>query len=304
MSAVQLSSLFRCAGRALLDVAVDQSFNFRTTRRRQQAFIRELLSKTNGARERRVIVSMSTLPDRIDGLRPTLESLLNQTWAPDEIVLAVPKFSVRQQRGYTIPNYLASIPQLRLLHCENDFGPATKFIPIVQEELAAGRRTTLIVVVDDDRIYPRDSIALYLHYSAELPDAALCFRGGAIPRGLDWRWPQAKLLFGVDLQKPERVAVITGCGSYLIQPRFFDETLWDYSAAPEGAFYMDDMWISGCLDRRGVQKYVIPASRMMRTALRQLGTMTLHDIPKGRRYSNNETIAFFSKNWNVFHSKR
>jgi len=26
---------------------------------------------------------------------------------------------------------------------------------------------------------------------------------------------------------------------------------------------MDDMWISGCLERRGVEKYVIPASNMM-----------------------------------------
>jgi hypothetical protein len=66
---------------------------------------------------------------------------------------------------------------------------------------------------------------------------------------------------------------------------------------------MDDIWISGCLDRRGVEKYVIPASRMMRTALRQFGTMTLHDVPNGRRHSNNETIEFFSSSWNIFSSR-
>ncbi len=96
---------------------------------------------------------------------------------------------------------------------------------------------------------------------------------------------------------------MTGCGSYLIQPRFFDEALWDYSAAPKEAFYMDDIWISGCLDRRSVEKYVIPASRMMRTALRQFGTMTLHDVPNGRRHNNNETIEFFSSSWNIFSSR-
>ena len=39
---------------------------------------------------------------------------------------------------------------------------------------------------------------------------------------------------------------------------------------------------------------------MMRTAARQLGTLTLHDIPGGRRQSNNETIRFFQSSWNVF----
>jgi len=134
-----------------------------------------------------------------------------------------------------------------------------------------------------------------------LPDAALCFRGGPMPRSLNWR--DCKIEYGVDLQTPNQTAVITGCGSYLIQPRFFDESLWDYSTAPAGAFYMDDMWISGCLERHGVDRYVIPASGMMRTVFRQIGTMTLHDVPNGRRQHNNETIAFFSANWKVFRSR-
>jgi hypothetical protein len=157
------------------------------------------------------------------------------------------------------------------------------------------------MVIDDDRIYPRNSLELYLHYHTQLPDAALCFRGGPIPRSLNWR--HSRIDFGVDLRAPRRTAVITGCGSYLIQPRFFDDSLWDYSVAPKGAFYMDDMWISGCLERRGVERYVIPASSMMRTALRQLGTMTLHDVPNGRRHNNNETIAFFNANWKIFTSR-
>ncbi|HLW36470.1 MAG TPA: glycosyltransferase [Chthoniobacterales bacterium] len=241
------------------------------------------------------------MPDRIGGLQPTLDSLLNQTRPSDEIVIAVPRFSIRQEREYTIPDYLLQNPKVRILRCEKDWGPATKFIAVVQDELASLRNDTLIMVVDDDRIYPRNSIELYLHYHAQLPDAALCFRGGPIPRSLNWR--DCKIEFGIDLQAPKPTAVMTGCGSYLIQPRFFDSSLWDYSAAPASAFYMDDMWISGSLERRGVDRYIIPASDMMRTALRQLGTMTLHDVPSGRRHHNNETIAFFSANWKIFTSR-
>ena len=120
-----------------------------------------------------------------------------------------------------------------------------------------------------------------------------------IPRSLNWR--HSKLIYAVDVQNPQRVTVITGCRRYLIQPRFLDSSLWDYSTAPEGAFYMDDMWINGCLERRGVEKYVIPASNMMRTDIRQFGTMMLHDVPNGRRH-NNKTVEFFSSSWNIFTS--
>ena len=288
-------------GRAALDLISDYSFYFRLKRRRQQRFIRQLLANSNSLPEKRIIASLSTMPDRIGRLQPTLDSLLNQTRPPDEIVLAVPEFSIRQQREYEIPDYLAQIPKVRVLRCEKDWGPATKFIAVVRDELAASRKDTLIMVFDDDRICPPDSIKLYLHYHEQLPDAVLCFRGGPMPRSLNWR--DCKIEFGVDLQAPKQTAVITGCGSYLIQPRFFDELLWDYSTAPAGAFYMDDMWISGCLERRGVDRYIIPASDTSRTVLRQIGTMTLHDVPDGRRQHNNETIAFFSANWKGFTSR-
>ena len=268
--------------------------------RRQVRFIRETLASSKKSGDRRVIVSLSTVPERIGNLGPTVRSLLRQTSPPDEIVLAIPEFSIREQRPYAVPKHVSRWPRMRVLHCQKDWGPATKFIPIVREELAAGRGNTLIMVVDDDRIYPRDALETYLHYNKQLPDAALCFRGAAMPRDLDWR--HAKMIRASELRQPQPAAVITGCGSYLIQPRFFDESLCDYSQAPKGAFYMDDIWISGCLARRNVKRYVVPASAMMRSVFRQRRTLSLHDVPDGRQYNNNETIAFFGDAWDVFAS--
>jgi hypothetical protein len=270
-------------------------------KRRQQAhFIRETLAGSSKSDGRRVIASLTTVPERIGNLGPTIRSLLRQTRPPDEIVLALPEFSIREQRPYEVPEYVSRLPRLRILHCRRDWGPATKFIPIVREELAAGRGETLLMVVDDDRVYPRDALETYLHYNRQLPDAALCFRGAAMPRNLDWR--DARMIRARELRQPQPAAVITGCGSYLIQPMFFDESLWDYSRAPRGAFYMDDIWISGCLARRNVKRYVVPASAMMRSVFRQRRTLSLHDVPDGRQYNNNETIAFFGDAWDVFAS--
>jgi len=73
-----------------------------------------------------------------------------------------------------------------------------------------------------------------------------------MPRTLDWR--HARMIKASELREPEAVAVITECGSYLIQPRFFDESLSDYSRTPQGALFMDDIWVSGSLTRRKVQR--------------------------------------------------
>jgi Glycosyl transferase family 2 len=267
----------------------------------QVRFIRNLLRNGRhraGSNRRRVIAALSTLPDRIANLDPTIQCLISQTRPPDEIVIAVPEFSLRQQTHYIVPEYLAQYPTVRILRCVRDWGPATKFIPVVQEELAAGRGDTLIMVLDDDRTYPCDALETYLHYHLQLPDAALCFRGSFMPP--DFVWHRAKTLLADRIREPEKVAVVTGCGSYLIQPRFFDAQLWDYSAAPGGAFYMDDIWISGWLDRGKIDKYVVPASAMMRTVPQQRRTMTLHDVPHGRRQNNDEVIAFFRDTWKLF----
>jgi hypothetical protein len=111
-------------------------------------------------------------------------------------------------------------------------------------------------------------------------------------------WDDAKMIYAKDLREPRPVAVITGCGSYLVRARFFDRSLWDYSGAPSVAFYIDDIWISAWLSRRGVKRYVVPASAMMRSVRRQRRTVSLNKIP-GRQKLNNEMIAFFRDAWDI-----
>src|SRR5438094_4048793 len=107
-------------------------------RRRQVLFIRETLAANRKFDNRRVIASLSTVPDRINNLRQTIQSLLKQTRPPDEIVLAIPEFSIRERRPYVVPKYISRLPRVRVLGCHKDWGPATKLIPLVREELAAG----------------------------------------------------------------------------------------------------------------------------------------------------------------------
>src|SRR5207237_5602912 len=82
-------------------------------RRQQVRFIRETLAAKRTFDNRRVIASLSTVPDRINNLRPTIRSLLKQTRPPDEIVLAMPQFSIREQRPYLVPDYISRLARVR-----------------------------------------------------------------------------------------------------------------------------------------------------------------------------------------------
>src|SRR5690606_23153775 len=79
-------------------------------------------------------VGLTTLPSRIDKLKPTLESLISQTVTPNRIFLSIPEFSARENRAYEIPSWLCEFqPILQILHCANDFGPGTKLLGCLRE---------------------------------------------------------------------------------------------------------------------------------------------------------------------------
>src|SRR5438067_11857840 len=111
-------------------------------RRQQVRFIRETLAAKHTFDNRRIIASLSTVPDRINNLSPTIRSLLKQTRPPDQLVLAIPEFTIREQRRYAVPKHISRWPRMRVLQYRRVWGPATKFIPIVREELGAGRVST------------------------------------------------------------------------------------------------------------------------------------------------------------------
>lgn len=97
-----------------------------------------------------VLVGVTTLPSRIDRLRPTVDSLRAQTRPPDRILVCVPARSVREGRVYTLPGWLAAPPPgVELVRCETDSGPGTKLLGCLPHVGA----DACLIVVDDDMVY-------------------------------------------------------------------------------------------------------------------------------------------------------
>lgn len=211
-----------------------------------------------------IVVSLTTIPSRIEGIDDTLKSLMAQSRPPRRIVLNLPSFSRREQVAYVVPERLRALKALEIRVCE-DWGPATKLIPALMAEAP----DQAIIAVDDDRIYPPSTLATLERHARDMPDAALALAGWVVPADHTDR-PTTVLsnllmrppapIRGTRLRHPRRIDVVLGFMSYLVRPRFFDlAQMADFSDGPKALFFVDDVRSSALC---AAPKYVVPARRL------------------------------------------
>ncbi|PKN20541.1 MAG: hypothetical protein CVU71_01760 [Deltaproteobacteria bacterium HGW-Deltaproteobacteria-6] len=242
-------------------------------------------------------VSLSTIPGRIENIYPALNSLMDQTMPPRRICLAIPPFSIREQKAYIIPARLAHCPAIEIIDARKDWGPATKLIPALLHP--STRPDDIILTTDDDNIYPAQFVEAFWKYSKMLPEAALSLRGAPMSRTL--RWKDCHAFKGTAISKPASVEIITGCGGILVKPKFFTADFFNYENAPAAAFFVDDIWTSGNLAKRNIPRYVIPftGSYVYLTTLTTLSGPAL-DHGENKGGGNDDTVMdYFRPYWKL-----
>jgi len=244
-----------------------------------------------------ITVSLSTIPSRMENIYPALKSLMDQTMPPRLICLAIPPFSIREQKGYTIPAELANCEALKIIDAQKDWGPATKLIPALRHP--STKPDDIILTADDDNIYPAEFVETFWQYSQKLPDAALSLRGSAMSRTLHWK--DCRAFKGTAISQPAAVEILTGCGGIMVKPKFFAAEFFDYGNAPAEAFFVDDIWISGNLAKQDISRYVIPfrGSYVYLTTLTTLSGPAL-DHGENRSGGNDDVVIdYFRPHWKL-----
>lgn len=200
-------------------------------------------------RDSGVVVSLTSIPSRLEMLRPTLLSLLRQSWRPREIRLCLPRWSRREQRDYPRPPWLEELRCVTRVDCEDE-GPATKFLPTLRS-VGPGQP---VLVVDDDRVYHPRLLEHLSRLAKEHPGEIVSAAGWSAPPDLVDR-PTTLLarlsgapyvpVRGNQMRRPRRVDIVQGVHGYVVRPAFFDlEALGDFPAAPPALRYVDDVWLS------------------------------------------------------------
>lgn len=210
---------------------------------------RKYLSKPKAGNERYVI-SLSTIPDRIHLIGPTLASLLDQSVRVDEIAINVPYIS-RKGLTYHIPRWLKDMKTVTIHRVDKDEGPATKLLPTLRRESPHTR----IIVVDDDNIYNsgmlKHLITQFEKKQCQRERIALTNYGFHLAP--DGKLPPMKERVRAVFASAEDVDLLQGFSGFLVIPEFFPREAYTIENCPKEAISVDDIWFTGWLHKNGVR---------------------------------------------------
>ena len=107
-----------------------------------------IIINENFNNQNKIVVTLTTLPERIisNHFRKVINSLLNQKYKPEYILLNIPY--MYKNKKYIIPIWIKQNKNIRINRCK-DYGPATKFLGL----LNIVPKNYLLFICDDDIVY-------------------------------------------------------------------------------------------------------------------------------------------------------
>ena len=120
-------------------------------RRPLEKYIEEYNAPRKTKEKNRIIVSLTTTPDKVKKLSLVLKSLLDQTTRVDQIALNIPPD--HKGHKYIIPEEYKKV--VNVFKIGKDCGYVNGILPTIKREGECG---TIIIVVNDDKIYGKDFI--------------------------------------------------------------------------------------------------------------------------------------------------
>ncbi len=250
----------------------------------------------------RVVISLTTIPDRIALTKPTFISLLKQKQRVDEIAINVPYVSMKGDE-YIIPEWLESLENVKIYRMEKDVGPATKILPTLKRE----DENTRIIIVDDDVIYHPDVIKNLVN-AFEEHNGEHVFTNF----GLSVSCNNNKLALSSKSERfmnvfksRKQVDIVQGVTGFILIPRMLPVQVHDFSIAPSEAITVDDVWISGWLAHNKIKVFTV-GYYILNPVLPQTDgmietTSLLGGVNSG--FTRDAiAIQWFNKNYNVFNN--
>ena len=210
----------------------------------------------------RVVVSLTTTPNRLTKVGNAIESLLTQSIHADAIYLSIPTGPMKRhpERSYDevgIPIDLLDEKNITVLR-SLDYGPATKLIPALQHEMDP---TTLVITVDDDFIYPHRLLEALAWEAYHNPEEAIGVCGwGTMPVLGHIGFVPVYVPY---VMRPlgRYVDILQACCGNAYRRKFFKD-LSLLADMPPICITVDDVWIAGYLAIQSEVKRAIISKRL------------------------------------------
>ncbi len=193
-----------------------------------------------------VIASLTTIPSRIDHIRPVLLSALNQTVKIEKVEINIPLVCGRTGEEYLIPDWLIDMRGVEIFRTE-DYGPITKIAPTLLRH--SSRSDLYVWAIDDDCAYPSDQLEVLLKGFSPDESRILVRYGGALNSGHDFQnW------YGEGL-----VSFFEGFGGVLYPPNSVGKDFDDYvkiTSDNQDCRRSDDIVLSMYFNNRNIPIYL------------------------------------------------
>jgi hypothetical protein len=257
-------------------------------------------------------VTLASVPPRIRSLPVLLNEVRSWEYPPERIILTLSPYYQRFKRKLTpqdIPRELRQAPDIEILW-RPDLGSINKIYWAVEP----GRsRPDFYITIDDDRVYPPNFARELITNANDIGARAAGFRARYF--GVGRSYAQSVVLERRTKKSPDAASVarpadiLTGTGGVLYgEEVFFDDfhtTFQEFSRVVPEVKYCDDLFISGYLAWKRIQRWWIPpsfpikkrrVSRWRKFTNRLLGDRSLWAINREAPF-NDKIIATWGERW-------
>lgn len=208
----------------------------------------------------KVIASLTTLPSRIEFIEPVLMSMLNQSYPPDEIHIQIPRYCVKEDRTYVLPDFLSGHEKVKVFEHPVDYGPATKWLPALKSLWGQG---VLLLVMDDDCQYSKDMVRQLIEGYTNDPKQVYCSTGGILQGNPIGQFLVAEkpaenaLTIQKDNKKPVFVDTVQGFSLVLFEVDLIEKSLIEWMNRDDLTDLADDILLSSMFEKQGIRRVQI-----------------------------------------------
>lgn len=182
----------------------------------------------------KIIVSLTSFPQRIDKVWMAIETIFRQTVKPDRIILTLSELQFPERK---IPQKLIEQTQrgLEIIWTEDDLRSHKKYFYAMQKYPDA-----IIITIDDDILYEKSLLKKLLDFNKIYPDCIIC-NWGAIKKGSKYKeWEN--LLF--QFKSPSYDVLQIGVGGVLYPSNSLDKEVFKKEVFLEICPLADDIWLN------------------------------------------------------------
>lgn len=205
-------------------------------------------------RSPKVIVSLTSYPDRLDNIYLCLKSLLLQKSKPDRIIV----WFGSDTKEEDLSSEVLSLKDYGIEFRYDDklnLKPHKKYFYAIQEF-----PEDIVITVDDDSVYPSSTISSLLKSYSEHPDAVSARRVHLITFDKNEKiMPYSEWKHEYRRCRTESNQLLAvGVGGVLYPPGIFDERAFDITNIQEMCLAADDIWLKSMELLNGIKVVWVP----------------------------------------------